>query len=392
MPIYSVGRRRVIIALLLTSALLLTLDLRGNPVIDTARDVSKRVMQPIENATEAVTNPIERAWKGIVDYDDLERENQALQDRIDRLEGTQASAEASVIEYQELLALNNLPSLAGIETEVAQVVAYSSNNLDQVVEINKGSDDGIAIGMPVVNQAGLIGRVTQTFSTTSRVMLVTDRQYGVAIKVTAGLPCEDEDGEEPVNTAPSGLTEDEIEDLSTTSTTTTTTTPPSTTTPDELDPSTVVTDSTLPGGAPTTTIDLSELADLTDEERAALEDVLASGSLPETTTTTTTTTLPENVGKEFGLLEGRGGDRLPQVRFVQDNPALAELQVCDLVETAGGSESLAPPDIPVGRVANRADRPGSGGPLLDVELYADLDRLNYVRVVLYRPLSEVEQQ
>jgi rod shape-determining protein MreC len=61
------------------------------------------------------------------------------------------------------------------------------------------------------------------------------------------------------------------------------------------------------------------------------------------------------------------------------------------VETAGGSESLAPTGIPVGRVLNRADRPGSGGPLLDVELNADLARLNFVRVVLYRPLSEVEQ-
>ena len=404
MPIYTVGRRRVIIALLLTSTLLLTLDLRGNPVIDTVRDGAKRGMQPIENAAEAVTNPLERAWKGIVDYDDLERENQALQDRIDRLEGTQASAEASVIEYQELLALNNLPSLAGIETEVAQVVAYSSNNLDQIVEINKGSDHGIAVGMPVVNQAGLIGRVTTTFSRTSRVMLVTDRRYGVAAKVTAGHPCVDEDA--PVNTAPSGLTEDEIEDLATTTTSSTTVPETSTTVPgtsttgpetsttvsDELDPETVVTDSTLPGGAPTTTADLSDLADLTDEQRAELADAIDAEALPESTTTTTTTTEPPGGGKEFGLLEGRGGERLPQVRFVQDNPALAELQVCDLVETAGGSESLAPPDIPVGRVANRADRPGSGGPLLDVQLHADLDRLNYVRVVLYRPLSEVEQQ
>ncbi len=388
MPIYSVGRRRVIIALLLTSALLLTLDLRGNPVIDTVRDAATRVMQPIENAAEAITNPIERAWKGIVDYDDLERENQALQDRIDRLEGTQASAEASVLEYQELLALNNLPSLAGIETEVAQVVAYSSNNLDQEVEINKGSDHGIAVGMPVVNQAGLIGRVTTVRSTTSRVMLVTDRRFGVAVKVTAGRPCRDDGA--PVNTAPSGLTEDEIEDLSTTTTTSTTVPGSSTTVPDELDPNSVVTDSTLPGGAPTTTIDLSELAELSDEERAELTDALEQGQIPAETTTTTT--VVEGGGKEFGLLEGRGGERLPQVRFVQDNPSLAELQVCDLVETAGGSESLAPPDIPVGLVANRADRPGSGGPLLDIELYADLDRLNYVRVVLYRPLSEVEQQ
>jgi len=88
-------------------------------------------------------------------------------------------------------------------------------------------------------------------------------------------------------------------------------------------------------------------------------------------------------------VEGRGRRLLPQVRFVQDNPALAELQVGDLVETAGGSESLAPQGIPVGQVANRANRPGSGGPLLDVELNADLTRLNYVRVMIYKPLSEV---
>ncbi len=74
-----------------------------------------------------------------------------------------------------------------------------------------------------------------------------------------------------------------------------------------------------------------------------------------------------------------------------DVPSLAELQVGDLVETAGGSTSLAPPGIPVGRILNRANRPGSGGPLLDVGLNADLARLNFVRVVLYKPLSEVGQ-
>jgi len=113
---------------------------------------------------------------------------------------------------------------------------------------------------------------------------------------------------------------------------------------------------------------------------------------PGSTNTTTTTTLPEvAIEKEFGALEGRGRLLLPQIRFLQDNPSLAVLQEGDLVETAGGRESLAPTGIPVGRVANRADRPGSGGPLLDVELNADLSRLNFVRVVLYKPLSEVEQ-
>ena len=81
MAIYSVGRRRVILALLLTSALLLTLDLRGNPFVDRGRDVMSRVMDPVESAVGVVTNPLERAWNGVVNFDDVERENQALQDR-----------------------------------------------------------------------------------------------------------------------------------------------------------------------------------------------------------------------------------------------------------------------------------------------------------------------
>jgi len=214
MAIYTVGRRRVIFALLLTSALLLTLDLRGNPVIDQARDVFSRVMDPIEAATGVVTTPIERAWNGIVKYDDLELENRTLQDQVDRLIGAQAKAEAAVIESQELQALYNLPSLSGIETEVAQVVGLAANNLDQVVEINKGSRSGLAVGMPVVNQAGLIGRITIVNQNTARVMLVTDTRYSVAVKITSAASGNDQ----TVNTSPSGFTPDEIEDAVTTTT------------------------------------------------------------------------------------------------------------------------------------------------------------------------------
>ncbi len=374
MAIYSVGRRRVIVALLLSSALLLTLDVRGSVVIDRARDGASRAMEPIDDAVDAITTPIVRGWNGIVDYDDLEKQNQALQDQLDRLVGTQAAAEASVIEYQELLALNNLPSLAGIDTEVAQLIGTTSNNFDQVVEINKGRSSGIQIGMPVVNQAGIVGKITAITDTASRVMLATDRRYTVAVRIIAGTPCVEET---PVETSPSGLTDDEILDLSTT-----------TTSIDDRDPSNVVTDSTLPGGAgPTTTFpDLSGLVPTT-----TIDPLDALAETPATSSTTTTTTVLDVVEKEFGALEGRGGQRLPQVRFLQNNPSLTELEECDLVETAGGSQSLAPQGIPVGRVANRADRPGSGGPLLDVELYADLDALNFVRVVLYKPLSEIDE-
>ncbi len=412
MAIYSVGRKRVILALLLTTVLLLTLDLRGNPVIDAAREGFTQVMRPVESATGVVTNPIEQIWHGITNYDDLERENVALQEQVDRLIGTQAAAEAAVIEGKELQALYSLPSLSGIDTEVARVVGYAANNLDQVIEIDKGSASGIEVGMAVVNQAGLVGKVTQVTRTSARVMLVTDSRYTVAVKVTSAAAADDT---VPTNTSPSGLSPSEIAAAGTTTTTSTTVPPP---------PGAIVPGLTLPDGSPVPDTTLPGAAvgpdgqpvidpltgrPLTAEQIAALLDALGEtatssptdttldpssetlSAAADSTTSTTTTTIAEIIEKEYGALEGRGRRRLPQIKFLQDSPSLSELVAGDLVETAGGSESLAPTGIPVGRVVNRADRPGSGGPLLDVELYADLARLNFVRVVLYKPLSEVDQ-
>ncbi len=408
MAIYTVGRRRVIIALLLTGALLLTLDLRGNPVLDTIRDGFSRAMAPVEQATDVVTTPVQRAWHSYSNYDDLERENQALRDEIDRQRGTQAAAEASIIDYQLLLALNNLPSLSGIETAKAQVVGGASNNIDQIVEINKGSNSGIAVGMPVVNQAGLIGKITQVNATTSKVMLVTDPRYSIPVEILGGTG-ELDDGRVPTDTTPSGRTEDELDELIDQSIAdaaaaeaaadeTVVTDPDADTTdggptPDEV----FANDVPLPqAGDPneattTTTIALPE-AIPADEQAPVVTDPDGNPVDTTATATATSTTIaldPDQLEKEYGVLQGRGQGRPPQIRFLQDIPSLAVLQVGDLIETAGGSQSLAPPNIPVGRVINRADRPGVAGPLLEIELNADLDKLNFVRVVLFQPLTEV---
>ena len=37
------------------------------------------------------------------------------------------------------------------------------------------------------------------------------------------------------------------------------------------------------------------------------------------------------------------------------------------------------------------NRSAAEGPLLEVEPLADLDRLHFVRIVLYKPASEIEQ-
>ena len=92
MPLYTPGRRRAILLLLLTSVLLLTLDLRGNAIFDTARDGFNKASSRSSPPPTSSPRPIRNAWRGIMDYEELEEENQRLQDQLDAQRGDQIAA------------------------------------------------------------------------------------------------------------------------------------------------------------------------------------------------------------------------------------------------------------------------------------------------------------
>lgn len=354
MAIYSAGRRRTIIILLLTSILLITLDLRGNAIFNAARTGFSYAIRPFEIAGEVITTPVARVWSGITEVDDLQAENERLQRLVDEQRSMQISGLNAMIENRDLRALLNLESLASYDRITGEIIGSSPSNFDQRVEINRGSLKGIKVGMPVVNEAGLVGKITQVNPETSIVMLVTDPLYHVPVKVVAEVfPTP---STEPPVTAPSGLP---IDDVTTTTSTTTTTT---TTVPDDEESA----DAAPTPGTTTTTTTTSS-----------------------TSTTTTTVVEPIEETRETGDLNGQGSEDLPRVRFIADSPQFGRVEVGDQVLTSGGSLSLAPPGIPVGTVANVIENPGTAGLELEIELNVDLGRLSFLSVILYQPPTEL---
>ncbi len=347
MAVYSAGRRRTMIILLLSSILLITLDLRGNAVFNAARSGFGYALRPFEIAGDVVTRPVERAWRGITEFDELRQQNEELQRQIDAQKSAEIAAENALIENRLLRAQAGLESLAAYDKVSAEIIGLSPSNFDQQVEIDRGSLDGIRVGMPVVNDAGLVGKITRVAPQTSIVMLVTHTSYAVPVKVVAEVT-PSATTTVPV-TVPSGLNVDDV--TTTTSTTTTTTT-------------------TVPSGP-------------------AEGGVLPEDTTTTTTTSSTTTTTVVIVTRETGALGGFGADRLPRIRFIADSPQFVRVVKGDAVLTSGGSESLAPPNIPIGRVVNVMQGVGTEGLALEVELNADLDHLTFLTVILYQPPTEL---
>ena len=386
MPVYSVSRRRAIALLALSSILLITLDLQGNSVVNGLRNVFSTIFQPIQSSARVMTRPLGNTWQGITNYGELEAENARLQDQLDQQEGAFIAALATVRDAQELLALNGIDNLADISSVTAQVVGGTPSNYSQTVEINQGSDRGLRVGMPVVNAAGLVGRITWVDNNRSLVLLANDSLYAIPVQVVNQPDIVSATTTTTTTTTTSTTT---TSTSTTTSTTTTTLAPVAPLSTAVVDPNAITTSSTTAiatATSTTTTVDLSgiDFGALAPSTTGAIVTIAPGTTAGGPTTTINLDDLPV---AETGIFRGRGIDNAPVVEFIDQNSRFGEVQVGALVFTSGGSQSLAPRGIVVGRVIKIVERTGTSGAVLEVRLTAKLTALNFVRVLLYQPVA-----
>lgn len=176
------GRSRfTLLLLVLTSITVLTLDFRGSGAVDSVRGAAATAFGPLRDAGSWVGGPVADAWNGVLGYGDLESENERLRERIQELEGRDAQAEDVLRQMDEIAELDDVARWTDVPTVVARVTGGSLSNFQHTVELDKGSDDGLAEGMPVVTGSGLVGHLTQVTASRSVVRLITDPgwEFGV---------------------------------------------------------------------------------------------------------------------------------------------------------------------------------------------------------------------
>jgi len=114
-----------------------------------------------------------------------------LRQRNSELEAEVASLQTQIISLQqqvtEVEILSALLDFARAQPEnkyqAAAVISRDPSPFMQYVIINRGSDDGLRRGMPVVSDQGLVGRVSAVTASAARVQLITDPGSTVNIRV-----------------------------------------------------------------------------------------------------------------------------------------------------------------------------------------------------------------
>jgi rod shape-determining protein MreC len=180
--------RFVLLVLVLTAITLVTIDARGSGggALGQVRSKAQDVFGPVQDATHSALRPVGDFFTGVVHYGDVKRENTRLRDQLAALRGQQDQAAAAQRELQLLLDQQHLGFVGEIPTVAAEVVDTSSSNFELSVQVNRGTDNGVAVGMPVVGSAGLVGRVVEVSAGRATVLLLTDPTFSVGVRLPTG--------------------------------------------------------------------------------------------------------------------------------------------------------------------------------------------------------------
>ena len=185
----QVGRRRTtLVLLLLLSITVLTFDIRGNGVIDGARQTAQDVFRPVAAFGRTVFSPFEGTWNAIFDYDRVKSENEHLREQLATAEGRVLAANQAIIDAGELRKNQDLATeiyLEAYPNVAAEVLEATPSNFDHSIQIDAGSADGVVVGNAVIAADGVVGRITKvTGEHQSLVRLIDDPELYVGVKIT----------------------------------------------------------------------------------------------------------------------------------------------------------------------------------------------------------------
>lgn len=172
--------RNIILSLLIIGILALALGGYIGPL-------TRLILAPVVTAQTWVSSQ----YQGFKEFLTAPRDVAVIRQQNAKLEAENARLQAQIVEIQQQLTeyeiLSSLLDFARAHPTHqylgATVIGRDPSPFLHYVIINRGADDGLRRGMPVVTQNGLAGRIAQVTAKGARVELITDPSIMVNVRI-----------------------------------------------------------------------------------------------------------------------------------------------------------------------------------------------------------------
>jgi rod shape-determining protein MreC len=176
--------RLLLVILIVSSLLLITLDLRSVSVITRIRNGVDTAVTPVIKVGNQAVTPFKNFFSDLINLgstnskiDDLQEENADLRSRLVQMQN-------ALGQEKQLKQALDLAGRATWRTVSARVLAQgSTTSFTHTVMIDQGSRSGIKPNMTVVNGYGLVGVVRTVYPNGSIVLLASDPSFKIGVKI-----------------------------------------------------------------------------------------------------------------------------------------------------------------------------------------------------------------
>jgi rod shape-determining protein MreC len=176
-------RDRLFIAVLvLCTVTVLTLDFRTG-ILDGVAGTTSQAIGVLQSGVRSFVSPFEAVIRTIRDLGSLRDENRELRAENNRLRRFSETYAAVARENERIQRLLQTEIGSGVRAVHARVVGASLSGLERSATINKGRDDGVVPDRAVLSAEGLVGRIVWAGARTAKVLLLTDAQSAVGVRI-----------------------------------------------------------------------------------------------------------------------------------------------------------------------------------------------------------------
>ena len=179
------GRTRLLlIILIVTSLFLITLDLRGVKILDGVRSGTQNVLAPFQKAGSTVVSPFRNFIGDITNLGRTSNQIEKLKESNAKLRARLAQRKNADAELAQLKSVLDLAGQAGYKVVAARVISQgASTSFSQTVTIDIGTSSGVRQNMTVLSGEGLVGVVKESYANSALVMLATDPDFKVGVRI-----------------------------------------------------------------------------------------------------------------------------------------------------------------------------------------------------------------
>ncbi len=136
---------------------------------------------PIQKMFVSTGHFFRHGWHNYADLRGVRKQNEQLQQEIERLRMEQVRLRQDADQAHRLQALLEFKEKFVAKTLAAQVIATSGTEQSRVITIDKGSRDGVKPEMAVITSDGIVGKIREVGPLSSQILLINDRESGAGV-------------------------------------------------------------------------------------------------------------------------------------------------------------------------------------------------------------------